>query len=108
MRARLAHQLLSVRRMRDHLKAGLLEQTCDSFTQQHRIIGDDHPHGILALTVVPLPSALVSSSRPSSAATRSESPRSPDPCARSAPPTPSSLTCTSTWPLLRTTVTRTF
>src|SRR5205085_11326919 len=91
----------------DHLEARVLEQTRDAFTRQHRIVGDDHPHGILALTVVPSPSVLVSSRRPSRAATRSESPRSPEPRAGSAPPMPSSLTWTSTWPLRRTTATLT-
>jgi hypothetical protein len=43
----LSHQLLLVRCVPDHLKARLLEHARDSFTQQHRIIGDDHPHGIL-------------------------------------------------------------
>ena len=36
-------------------KPGLLEQPHDAFAQQHGVIGDDHPHGILALRVVPAP-----------------------------------------------------
>ena len=48
------------------------------------------PHGTTARTVVPSPGGDVTSRRPSSAATRSASPRSPEPLAGSAPPTPSS------------------
>src|SRR5439155_20549926 len=105
VRSGLAYQLLPVASLPDHLEAGLLEQPHDTFAQQHGVFGDDHPHGKLARRVVPSSSALARSRRPSSAATRSWRPRSPEPCSGSAPPTPSSLTSTSTCPLRRTTLT---
>src|SRR5215213_6376742 len=62
-------------------------------------------HGISAWSRVPRPGGLSSDSVPSSAATRSASPRRPDPRATSAPPTPSSATSTVTWPFARRTAT---
>src|SRR4051794_34847006 len=53
--------------------------------------------GSCARTLVPPPGGLSTSSEPPSAAIRSASPRSPDPCG-SAPPRPSSATSTCTHP----------
>ena len=56
--------------------------------------------GNSAVTTVPSPGGLETKSRPSSAATRSDSPRSPEPALSSAPPTPSSaISITATSPL---------
>ena len=57
--------------------------------------GDHHAHGIRARSRSRGPGGLSSSRAPSSAATRSSRPRSPEPCARTAPPTPSSHTSTT-------------
>ena len=51
-----------------------------------------YPTGIFARSRVPRPAGLSSHSVPSSAASRSSSPRSPEPLPASAPPTPSSAT----------------
>ena len=85
----------------DHVEAGLVEQPREPLAQQHRVVGEDHAHGISACTTVPRPGGLSTRSRPPSASTRSASPRSPVPCARSAPPTPSSATSTTARPSAR-------
>jgi hypothetical protein len=51
----LAQQVLGVAGLADDLEAPLLEQPHHALAQQHRIVGDDYAHGILAVIVVPLP-----------------------------------------------------
>ena len=59
--------------------------------RQHRQPAVVVRHGNSAVTAVPAPGGLDTLRRPSSASTRSASPRSPEPHAGSAPPTPSSV-----------------
>ena len=85
----------------DDVEARLGEQPREPLAQEHRVVGEDHSHGISACTTVPRPGGLSTSSRPPSASTRSASPRSPVPRAPSAPPTPSSATSTTARPSVR-------
>src|SRR4051794_34726048 len=103
--AHLADEVLGVARLGDDVEARVLEQPGDALAQQDTVVGDDYAHGISALRMVPRPGGLSSSSRPSRAATRSASPRRPEPRLGSAPPMPSSATSISAWPLTRSTLT---
>src|SRR5439155_14582597 len=96
VRPHLAREVLGVARLRDDLMARLLEQPHDALAHQYRVVGHHYAHGIAAFTVVPSPGRLFISRTPSRAATRSASPRRPDPTVGSAPPTPSSRTSTVT------------
>ena len=55
MGADLADEVLGVAGLADDLEAVLGEQPDDPLAQQHRVLGDDYSHGILAITVVPAP-----------------------------------------------------
>src|SRR5207244_1985148 len=72
-----------------------LVQTEGSDLRQHHAAVHDQPSGMRAKTRVPAPRELSTVSVPLRAATRSSRPRSPEPAAGSAPPTPSSATSTS-------------
>ena len=93
-------------------KPGILEQANHSFAQQHRVVGDDQPHrgqpsraGCWHAQSCRRPRRCSTLNSPSSAATRSASPRRPEPSG-SAPPRPSSRTSTVSKPLLWATLTR--
>ena len=75
----LTDQVLGVARLGHHVEALLLQQPHHALAQQHRVVRHDYPHGILALIVVPWPCSDSTSSRPSSTAMRSASPRRPVP-----------------------------
>src|SRR5262249_18601258 len=99
----LEEELLRVARLADHLEARVLEQTRDALAEKHGVFGEHDAHrydskGISATTLVPPASGLSIDRRPSSTATRSASPRRPEPPAGSAPPMPSSATWTRTRP----------
>ena len=53
VRVDLAQQVLGVAGLADHVEAPLLEQPHDPLAQEHRVVGDDYAHGILAVMVVP-------------------------------------------------------
>ena len=76
------------------------QEPCQALTDDDRVVGEDHAHGMAAVTRVPRPGGLSITRRPSSASTRSRKPLSPAPPA-SAPPIPSSVTSTATLPLTR-------
>src|SRR3954447_21393512 len=105
MVADLLEQVVGGRALRDDVKSRLGEQPRDALPQQNRVVCDSYAHGISARTVVPLAGGLQTRSFPSTASTRSARPRSPEPLAGSAPPTPSSATCTTRCPLTRLTST---
>ena len=69
---------------RDDVEARLLEQARDALAQQHGVVGDDDPHGMVAPGwSCPRRAGDWTSSRPSSAASRSARPRRPLPRAGS-------------------------
>src|SRR5262249_43733024 len=103
----LAQQLVGIARLADNFEAGLGEQASHALAEEQRVVGDHDTHGISALSRVPTPGGLSRTSVPPSASTRSDSPRSPDPPAGSAPPSPSSATSTRATPFRRCTVTET-
>ena len=74
-----------------HLEPGILQDPGQPLPEQHRIVCDHDTHGSSATIVVPARCGLFTVNRPPTAATRSASPRSPDPVAV-APPRPSSRT----------------
>jgi hypothetical protein len=69
----------------DDVDPGLAEQRGKPVANQQAVVGYQDPHGITAVTVVPAPAVVATRSLPSSASTRSASPRCPDPLASSAP-----------------------
>ena len=79
VRADLAQQVLGVAGLRHDLEAGVLEQARGALAQQDGVVGDHDSHGISAHRTVPPPGGLTTFSSPSSAATRSARPRSPEP-----------------------------
>ena len=95
-------ELLAGARLAENLDSVLGEQPCEPLPDDDGVVGEDHAHGIAAVTRVPSPAALSTSRWPSSASTRSRSPRRPAPSA-SAPPTPSSATSIATRPFVRAT-----
>ena len=66
------------------------QEASETFPEQQRVVGERYAHGSSAVSAVPRPAELSMLSRPSSEATRSESPRRPVPAPIAAPPTPSS------------------
>ena len=84
----------AVRDGRDDVEAVVAQQPGQAVAQQREVLGDHNAQGITALIVVGPPAGLTTTSRPSSASTRRASPRRPLPSA-SAPPAPSSATCTT-------------
>src|SRR6185369_1462426 len=99
VRAHLQEQLVGVVGLPDDLEARLLEQPRNPFAEEHGVVGEDDPHsGISATTRVPPADGLSTRKEPSRTATRSASPRRPEPFRRLAPPTPSSVTSTRSRP----------
>src|SRR5207247_10909425 len=96
-------RLLCRARLADALEPRLLEQAGDALAEKHGVFGEDDAHGydsrgISATILVPPAGGLSTRRLPSSTATRSASPRRPEPAVGSAPPTPSSATSTTTRP----------
>src|SRR3954454_9848031 len=77
-----------------HLATRLAQQPDQSLPEEGGGVGHRYPHGMWAITRVPLPEVSISRSPPS-AAVRSSSPASPEPADALAPPTPSSATSTT-------------
>jgi len=100
-----AEQLVAVLDGGDDVETRLGQEALEPGTQQHRVLRDHEAHGSSTTSRVGPPGGLDNASRPSTAATRLASPGSPDPEARSAPPSPSSSTSTRQRPG-RTTSTR--
>ncbi len=76
----------------DHVVPGLGEQQLQPLAQQHRVVGDDYPHGSSARTTVGPPRGEVMSSKPSAARARCTRPARPPSGVGIAPPCPSSST----------------
>src|SRR6478735_1005412 len=72
------------------------KQARDPLAEQNAVLGNHGAHGISARIRVPPPIGLQIRRRPSSASTRSATPRNPPPRSVSAPPIPSSVTSMST------------
>src|SRR6516225_6993143 len=85
-------QLVAVRRLADDVEAALGQHAREALAHEHRVLRDHDPHGISPTMRVPLPESLSMRSEPPCASTRSIRPRSPEPRAALAPPTPLSLT----------------
>src|SRR2546426_3537368 len=102
--AELRKQLLGVACLTDDLESDLGEHPGQALAEEHRVVGEDQPHGILAITRVPWPGGLSTRRSPPRAAALSASPHSPEPRPASAPPIPSSITATSRWESERATV----
>ena len=66
-----AQQLEPVRRLPDHVEAGVGEQPREPLAQQHLVVGDDDAHGTSARIVVCPAAARSTASSPSSAPMRS-------------------------------------
>src|SRR6185312_2057558 len=105
-----------VRGQAGHLEAGVGQHPFQPLGEQNGVLGHDdtragvagragHGHGITACSRVPPPGGLCTVSEPPTEATRSASPASPLPDPAWAPPTPSSLTSTSSRPACSRTVT---
>ena len=67
-------QLVGVACLADHLQPGFGEDPSCPFSEEQPVVGQNHPHGISARSVVPVPSGLVTKSRPSSVVNLSASP----------------------------------
>ena len=72
-----AQQLRGVARLREHVDAIGGEQPGEALADDDCVVGEDHPHGIVAVRWVPWPAGLSMWRLPSRASTRSRSPRSP-------------------------------
>src|SRR4051794_39102202 len=101
----LLDELLGGGGLADHVEPGFAQQQRDAFAQEHRVVGQHYAHGISALSRVPPAGGLQTFKCPSSASTRSASPRRPEPFAGLAPPLPSSATSTTSAPCSRATAT---
>src|SRR3954453_2004581 len=86
------YEILRAARLRDHVDPGAAQEEFDACAGEQAVVRDHAPHGSSAMTTVPAPGGLTTRRLPCSASTRSASPRSPEPLASSAPPTPSSAT----------------
>ena len=74
-----SQQRVGVADLRDDLEAAVGEEVGKALTQQGGVLGDHDPHGITASTRVPPPAGCRRRAGPPSAATRSASPRRPEP-----------------------------
>src|SRR5688572_15842318 len=92
------HQPVHGAGLTDHLEPGRRQRRRERLAEESGVVGEDYPHGIAALTVVPPPGGLSTMSSPPTAATRSASPCSPEPGDAAAPPGPSSRTTTRSDP----------
>src|SRR5690606_20379508 len=95
VRRGLVDRLVEVRRVRkgrDDLMAGVLEDAHQAFPQQRGILADQDAHGMLTSTVVGPPTGLSMRASPPAAMTRLTMPSRPPPGMTRAPPTPLSST----------------
>src|SRR5262249_41542777 len=93
--AHLEQQLVRRIARADDVEVVVGEEPREPFAQEHAVLGDHYAHGISARTRVPPPRALHTRGCPSSASTRSASPRRPEPPSVWAPPRPSSTISTT-------------